>query len=305
MIDGFDPSEGTVVREPPTSGPGCWAGGHKVTWDAASETFVLFYRLRTPIEHGRGAVARVAVGTDGVHFDDVWETTRDELAASSIEVGHCVRHDPSQWRLYVSYEAAASGRWQVDVLEAEAPERFVARARRSVLMPDDFGIGWIKDPWVVRRSDGGYRLYAAVPARTGPTSPGGVLHAGALDATVLAESDDGLRFSTLRFVFEAPGDDSWHGRRARLNCLIEQGDGFLATFDGGRARYDNYEERCGLATSADGLSFSRIETAGPWVDGVRYVQLVRAGDRLLAYYEWTRPDLAHDLRVSDLTHLDL
>lgn len=303
MIDGFDPSEGTVVREPPAGGPGCWAGGHKVTWDAATATFVLFYRLRTPIEQGRGGVARVAVSTDGVQFDDVWEITKDQLAATSIEASHCVRHDPSRWRLYLSYEAAASGRWQVDVLEADAPDGFVAPARRCVLMPDDFGIGWIKDPWVVRRPDGGYRVYVAVPARTGPSWSGDEVRAGALDATAVAESHDGLHFSTLRYVFEAPGDDSWHGRRARLNCLVERGDGFLATFDGGRARYDNYEERCGLAASAEGLSFARTDTDGPWVDGVRYVQLVRAGHRLLAYYEWTRPDLAHDLRVSDLTHL--
>ena len=92
-LAGFDPSAGTVIRTPPGTGYGYWAGGHKISHDPVSGTFALFYRERTPLEQGRGGRCAVALSDDGVVFEDVWRASKDEFNASSIEVGHCVRHD--------------------------------------------------------------------------------------------------------------------------------------------------------------------------------------------------------------------
>ena len=74
------------------------------------------------------------------------------------------------------------------------------------------------------------------------------------------------------------------------------------TWDGGRTFYDNYEELCGLAISADGRDFTRIGDSQPWVVSphgcVRYVYAQRVDDRVFIYYEYTREDLSHDLRVA-------
>lgn len=297
----FDPSAGTVIRTPPGSGYGYWVGGHKVGFDAKTGTFALFYRERTPLEHGRGGRCSVALSSDGLEFQDVWAADKADLASSSIEVGHCVPVPGGGWRLYVSYEREGSQVWRIDVLEADAPERFDTQSRRTVLQPSDFGIDFIKDPFVCV-IDGHYHLYAAVPARQGPQLIGDKVHAAPLDATVLAVSEDGLIFPTIEYVFEAPGDNTWHGRRARLSSLIPWADGFLATWDGGRTFYDNYEEWCGLALSPDGTKFERIDTGGPWVrsphGAVRYVFALRIENRVFFYYEYTREDLSHDLRVS-------
>jgi hypothetical protein len=170
-----------------------------------------------------------------------------------------------------------------------------------VLQPTEYGLEYIKDPFVYA-SESGYRLYAAVPARQGPKTIGDRVQAGPLDATVLAVSEDGLIFPSIEYVFEAPGDNSWHGRRARLSSLIPWEDGYLATWDGGRTYYDNYEEWCGLALSPDGTKFERIDTGGPWVvsphGAVRYVYALRIDERVFFYYEYTREDGSHDLRVS-------
>jgi hypothetical protein len=76
----------------------------------------------------------------------------------------------------------------------------------------------------------------------------------------------------------------------------------VATFDGGRTSYDNYEEWAGLATSSDRHSFTRLDSGVPWVSSphgcVRYVYGLPVGDRMFFYYEFTRPDLSHDLRVA-------
>jgi len=302
----FDPASATVVREPPGTGYGFWAGGHKVSWDADSATFVLFYRLRSPVEQGRGGVARVAVGTDGVHFDDVWEVTKAQLVANSIEVGHCVRHDAGEWRLYLSYEFAGGPIpfWRVDVLRGDSPGSLDTQGRRTVLMPYDYGLRTLKDPWAVRTPEGGYRVYAVSEAHARPQVDGAVTRARPLDATVLAESDDGLVFPTVRRVYEPPGDGSWHGNRGRVNCLFRYGEGWAGTFDGGRTNYDNFEEWCGLVHSPDGLRIEREETDGPWVRSphgcVRYVWGLRVRQRLLWYFEHTREDGSHDLRVAEV-----
>lgn len=297
----FDPSMGTVIRTPPGSGYGFWVGGHKLSYDAETSTFALFYRSRWPLEFGRGANCAVALSSDGIEFSDVWTADKSEFAASSIEVGHCVRHSADEWRLYISYEIAGTSTWRIDVLRAAHPSQFSAQERRTVLSPGDYGLAWIKDPVVVRSSDG-YRLYAAAPPPNRSPADGPVRAAQPLDATVLAESDDGLYFPDLEYVFVATGDDSWHGRRARINSIFPFDGLSLVAWDGGRTTYDNYEEWCGLATTVDGKHFDRIDTAGPWVrsphGSVRYVYGVAVGSAVHFYYEYTRKDGSHDLRVS-------
>ncbi len=297
----FDPSAATVVRTPTGKGYGYWTGGHKVWHDAATGTFALFYRERAPLEAGRGGRCAVALSEDGTDFTDVWSATKDDFAANSIEVGHCVRHDDGEWRLYVSYEYAADRRWRIDVIRAPEPAAFDSQSRRTVLHPADYGFDFLKDPIVTRRG-GDYYVYLSGPPRLPPPDGGDVVTAAPRDATLLGASPDGLYFPQLRYVFEAPGGDSWHGNRARINSLVPWDGGWVATFDGGRTSYDNYEEHAGLATSHDGMSFERIDTDEPWLRSphgcVRYVYGQRVDDRIYFYFEYTRDDLSHDLRVA-------
>jgi hypothetical protein len=298
----FDPSAGTVIREPEGSGYGYWVGGHKVTFDEQSRQFVLFYRQRTPLETGRGGYCAVASSDDGVHFTERWRATKDQFAANSIEVGHVVRDPASgEWRLYISYEVAAGSYWRIDVVRGPSLDKLDTQGRRTVLWPHEYGLRVLKDPIVYLR-DGKYWVYCAGPARGAPLVEGDTVHAGPLDATMLGISDDGLYFPTLRWVFDPPMTDTWDGRRARISSVIEMEGGFLATYDGGRTRYDQYEELCGLAWSTDGLHFERLAQAKPWVRSpygcVRYVYALRHGDEILFYYEFTRADLSHDLRVA-------
>ncbi|MEX1280735.1 MAG: hypothetical protein AB1Z55_08420, partial [Acidimicrobiia bacterium] len=299
----FDRSAGWVIVEPLARGSGFWVGAHKFAHDPESGLFTLFYRLRTPLERGRGGVCRVATSDDGIRFDDVWEATKEDLAASSIEVGHCLRHDAGEWRLYLSYERAGSpGYWRIDVATGPSPAELDTQGRRTVLDPTNFGLGFIKDPVVYRTDDGGYRLYATTNPRTGPTIEGDRWTTAPQEETILAESRDGRYFETIEYVLAPAGDRSWHGQRARLNGLVDVDGGTLGTYDGSRTAYDNYEEWCGLVTTADGRSFERVPLDEPWVrsphGSVRYVFPLRVGDRVYWYYEFTRADGSHDLRVS-------
>ncbi|MDZ7732959.1 MAG: hypothetical protein U5R31_07420 [Acidimicrobiia bacterium] len=220
----FDPDTATVIREPEGVGYGYWVGAPKVSHDPDTGLFVLSYRVRSPLEHGRGGVARVATSADGITFDDVWEASKAEILANSIEAGHCVRHD-DHWRLYLSYELdGARPYWRVDVIEGPTPADLDTQGRRTVLLPLDYGRHSIKDPWVLRTDEGGYRIFVTTDPRDRPERDGDVIHAMSRDATAVAESDDGLVFPALEYVLDAALDGSWHGRRARVNGLFPYGD---------------------------------------------------------------------------------
>jgi hypothetical protein len=298
----FDPNHGTIIRMPPGAGYGYWVGGMKVSHDPTSGTFALFYRERTPLERGRGGRCAVALSEDGVQFDDVWQATKEKFASSSIEVGHAVLHSDGEWRLYISYEREPQGYWRVDLLRASHPSRFDAQYRRTVLEPSHFGVSSIKDPWVQRTAGGGYQVYCAVPSRTQPTVDGSVVWVNADDATVVAESDDGVIFRSLRYVYEPPADASWHGHRGRVDSRFAVDGEWVATFSGGRSMYDNYEEPCGLMVSPDPVTFRVLDTGGPWIASphgcVRYVFGLAVGAQVYFYYEYTRSDGSHDMRVS-------
>jgi hypothetical protein len=298
----FDPADGVVIRRPAGSGYGHWVGGHKVTYDPLSGLFVLFARTRTPLEQGRGGTCEIAVSEDGFEFDTVWTASKDDFAASSIEVGHVVPDGAGGWRLYVSYERPAQRDWRIDVLEAPDPSAFVAQHRRTVLQPQQFGLSFIKDPWIIARDDGGVDLFAAVPARRGPSVEGDRITIGTDDATVVTSSSDGHIFRELRYVLEATGEDTWDGHRGRLDSLFRADGRWVGFYSGGRTMYDNYEEPAGIVVSDDARNFTRITKDGPFVTSpfgcVRYLWGVPVGDRLHIYYEYTLRDLSHDLRVS-------
>lgn len=297
----FDPQKGTVIRRPRGSGYGYWVGGHKVFWDETTEQYVLFYRERSPLEMSRGGKCFLATSSDGSIFHDVWSATKEEFAAASIEVGHCVRDYDGRWRLYVSYEVAGARHWRVDLLEADSLESFQAQSRRTVLGPGAFGVGSLKDP-VVYLINGEYWVYVVGRSRSVPRVQGNRIEIGGGDATFLSKSKDGRYFSSLDYVFEPPNTNTWHGRRARINSIIAIKGGLLALYDGGMTGYDIYEEWCGLAWNDDDNRFERIEQSEPWIRSpwgcVRYVYALETPKGISFYYEFTCPDGSHDLRVT-------
>ena len=81
----FDPADGATVFDPPGDGPGFWAGAPSAVYDPEVGKFFLFYRVRKPLDEGRGGECHVASSTDGVHFSNVWTATKEQFDSESIE----------------------------------------------------------------------------------------------------------------------------------------------------------------------------------------------------------------------------
>src|SRR5439155_640265 len=121
-----------------------------------------------------------------------------------------------------------------------------------------------------------------------------------LSATGVAASTDGKRWTWEGSVL-APSASGWDSFTTRLGTVVRDGAGWLGLYDGGASIADNYEERCGLARSSDLRHWERVSVDGPAIGtargpgGVRYVDITDAGD---VFYEYTRPDGAHELRLT-------
>jgi hypothetical protein len=297
----FSPEQGIIIRQPKGHGYGYWVGGMRASYDSTTGKFYLFYRQRAPLEHGRGGECFVAESSDGIEFRDVFQADRDALCANSIEVGHLIRTPDGEFRLYLSYEYKHGAFWRIDVLRGSSPDKLDVVGRRTVIAPQSFGLSFVKDPFVCLR-DGQTWLYAVGSPRQLSRLEGSVVEQAQREATLLFRSEDGLHFEQARYVFE-PSARGWDRFTSRLGCLFDFGESTRAAFyDGARSIYDMYEESTGLATTANGVDFVRVSKEEPWLPpasgNARYAYGLRVEDTLFVYYEFTRADGSHDMRVT-------
>jgi hypothetical protein len=297
----FDPERGRPIVAPPCDAAGCWAGAPGAYRDGGNTYLV--YRLRGP-RPKRGYEIRIAASTDGARYETVWTADKDPFGAESIERCALTRVG-DMWRLYVSFVRHNDRRWRIGLVEARAVDGFDPADTGIVLDPLDLGLAAVKDPWL--RRDGATWLmfvsYGTLPLTqgTGLHDTGDALSTGrTISASGYATSDDGRRW-TWRGPALLPSASGWDSFTTRLSTAVPDGDGWLGLYDGSASLAENYEERCGLARSSDLRRWERVSLDGPVIGtasgpgGVRYVEITEAGD---VFYEYTRPDGAHELRVA-------
>jgi len=259
--------------------------------------------MRRP-QPGRGYELRIAASHDGQRFETIWSAGKERFDAESIERCALTRVG-DRWRLYASFVRRSDRRWCIGLVEARAVDAFDASATTVVLDPLDIGLAAVKDPWL-RRDRGRWIMF--VSCGTLPASEGAGLHATGdalstgrtLSVSGVATSVDG-RLWTWEGPTLWPSASGWDAFTARLSTAVRDGDGWLGLYDGSASVVDNYEERCGLARSTDLRRWDSVSIDGPAIGtavgpgGVRYVDINDAGD---VFYEYTRPDGSHELRIA-------
>ena len=297
----FDPEGGRPIVAPSCAGPGCWAGAPGA-YSNGRDTY-LVYRMRRP-QPGRGYELRIAASHNGLHYETVLSVSKERFDAESIERSALVRVG-EMWRLYASFVRRGDRRWCIGLVEARAVDAFDPADVTIVLDPLDIGLAAVKDPWL--RRDGG-RWLMFVSCGTLPASQDTALHSTGdalstgrtLSVSGVATSVDG-RSWTWEGPTLWPSASGWDAFTTRLTTAVPDGDGWLGLYDGSASLAENYEERCGLARSRDLRSWERVSIDGPSIGtargpgGVRYVDITAAGD---VFYEYTRADGAHELRVA-------
>ncbi len=310
-IDPFDPGQGLVVKEPEEAGAGFWTGAPAVLYEPERQRFLMTYRQRRPrgMAPERGWRCALAESTDGVRFTDIWEVRSSELDTPSMERFCLVPGPGGRYRLYISYVDPSDNRWRIDAMDAGDPAGFDIASARPVLTAGQTGTEGVKDPCVLRT--GPVTNLVASFAAERPFGPGERERAHATadiyttglttHPTGLAVSVDGAGFSWLGTVLAVGG--GWDRYQARLSCVLPLGPGYLGFYDGSASAEENYEERCGVAYSPDLWQWERLTPDGPWVQGpsgtgsARYFDAVAVDGEWWIYYELSRADGAHDLRL--------
>lgn len=284
------PGRSVPAVVPRGQGEGHWAGAPSAA--VGDGLIYLAYRLRRPIGQGRGHSIVVARSADGVRFETLLTIGREEMDTESLERPALVRTSEGRWRLYLSCATHGSKHWRVEVLEAGDPAGFDP-GRRRVTLPGDAKTG-VKDPVIVRR-DGVWHLWACCHPLGDP---------GEADQMVTdyATSADGLEWAWQGRALDGRAGE-WDSRGARVTAVRFLDEAAVAFYDGRATAAENYEERTGVAAGTGPAALTALGTAPAAVSpygggGLRYLDLIDLpGGRTRLYYEFTRPDGAHELRT--------
>ena len=269
-----------VIVEPPGHGDGFWAGGPSAA--ASDGTIWLAYRLRRPVDQGRGYANVVARSTDGVHFDTVTTVTSEQFGSASLERPAVIPMADGGLRLYVSCSTHASKHWWVEALDLPSGDR------RPVL-PGDEATAW-KDV-VVRRDDDTWRMWACRHPLDGGDDEADRM------TTWYATSDDGLAWDVTAPAL-SPQPGTWDARGTRIASVLRNGDGWWAFYDGRASAAENWHERTGVAHGSAPDAFAARGGPTPVGATVRYLSVVGLPDGYRLYWEASRPDGAHELRCA-------
>jgi hypothetical protein len=167
----------------------------------------------------------------------------------------------------------------------------------------------VKDPYIVQTGPV-FHLFASYAAARSDLSPeahatADVFNVGATThPTGYATSLDGIHFDWHGTALEI--GTAWDRYQARLTSIVPIYGGYIGFYDGSAGKHENYEERCGIAFSSDLSSWRSLSTTKPWLasphaaGSVRYVEAIVLDEEWWIYYEMTRPDGAHELRLMRL-----
>ena len=283
-----------VVVPAPGPGPGNWAGAPAAL--LSDGVIHLAYRVRRPVEQGRGVDVVVARSEDQVSFEPVLAISKDLMGAESLERPALARGPDGRWRLYLSCATPATKHWRVELLEAASLEG-LPTARPRLVLPGDARTA-VKDPVIIRRGSA-WEMWACIHPLDDPEATDRMW-------TSHAVSPDGLEWRWEGIALR-PRASGWDARGTRVTAVWRRGGAWMALYDGRASAAENFEERTGLATGTSPVALTAtgegpVAASPHGGGGLRYVSLVPlafGGYRL--YYEATREDGAHELRTELVT----
>jgi hypothetical protein len=284
------PGAGELAVPPPGEGPGFWAGGPSTIYSDGA--FWLAYRLRRPVDQGRGYANVVARSEDGVEFEVVATVTAEQFSAASLERPALVRTEDGGWRLYVSCSTWHSKHWWVESLDA-ADAADLADGKRTIILPGDEATAW-KDIVVDHDEHGGtWHLWACRHPLDGGDDEADRM------TTWYASSSDGLSW-TMEGEALGPTPGGWDARGARVTTVLEIDGTITAFYDGRASAAENWYERTGYALGERPDRFTAAGGPTPAGHTARYLSVAQPPGGYRFYWEAARSDGANELRTAYL-----
>jgi hypothetical protein len=287
LLQALGSADSRVVIEAPGRGDGFWAGGPSAL--RTESGYWLAYRLRRPVDQGRGYANVVAHSTDGLSFRTVATVTSTQFDCASLERPALVQRPDGGWRLYVSCSTPNSKHWWVEAVDADEPAG-LSTGQRTVILPGSEVEAW-KDVVVHAGADGWQLWGCRHPLDRGDDEADRM-------TSWYATSTDGLSWAMVGAAL-TPTLGTWDARGTRIADVGHDGQRWWALYDGRGSAEENWRERSGLAVGSGPGQFTAV--AGPvppeFGRALRYTSTVAVDGGWRAYFESTSADGAHDLRT--------
>jgi hypothetical protein len=285
IVDLLASHPGEVAVEPPGAGDGYWAGGPSVVVEDG--VFWLAYRLRRPVDKGRGYANVVARSADGVRFETVATIPNTRFGSASLERPALIRRPDGGWRIYVSCSTPGSKHWWVEAVDADTPAG-LADGPRTTVLPGDATEAW-KDV-VVRRDGDRWSMWACRHPLDGGDDEADRM------TSCYFSSSDGLTWSAPVTAL-APTTDGWDRRGRRITSVVA-GRPWTAFYDGRASAAENWYERTAGAVGPGPEAFEPVTGPTPLGRTLRYLSIATLPDGYRLYWESGREDGANELRTA-------
>lgn len=307
----FDPQKGTTIVAPQGDEPSFWAGAPGIFFDANTQKFYLTYRIRRP-QPERGVENVISESTDGTDFKPIWSVKKDQLNSPSIERTFLYQLADGRFVHLVSYVDGETQQWRIDQIIAAHPEELDIAKRTPLLTAGQLQVEGVKDPYVT--IIGGMYYLIVSYATADPASQdasrealhgtGDAYNTGLIKSrSGLAISPDGINYTWVGDIL-SPGDSGWDTYCRRINSVLYIPPVFTAFYDGSASYKQNYEEMTGIAVSMGMRNFQSITPEGPVLTSpyqtkcLRYVDNIQFQSEIYYYYEYTRENGSHELRLN-------
>ena len=265
---------------------GFWAGGCSAIYDPDTKKFYLYYRVRKPLDQGRGGECHVAESDDGVNFTTIWTGKKEEFGgAESIEAAALIKSLDGKYRLYISYVNPSNRKWDLDLLEADHPSQFDPAKRIPIYGAEDLDSEGVKDPYVAIVG-GQYYLFvhyaprALLPDDATYDELHGTGNVFATDkgkgSSGLAISSDGINFTWMGDIL--PPGKHWDRKLTRIDTMLYEPPVFTILYSGRSDVKETYEDRTGIAISLDLQTFHKLTEEAPALSSPHNTGALRYSD---------------------------
>jgi len=106
---------------------GAWVGAPSAV--LADGVWWLAWRVRRPLDEGRGVENILGRSDDGVDFEPVARVHKDDFGGESLERPALVCTPAGTWRMYLSVATPGTKHWRVNLLEADTAPGLARRCR--------------------------------------------------------------------------------------------------------------------------------------------------------------------------------
>jgi len=305
----FNPADGMVLREPEKAGRGYWVGSPGVFYDQEKELYYLTYRYHSHDTYQntnimkRGHIARIASSNNGAEFNDIKEFRNEDFHSSSLGRASLIKLKDGTFRYFMCHDNLDETQWVIGVLSAPQVAELKADSWQPLFTSGDAVKESLRDPYVFYQNNT-YYLLVTIERIHWPENEGGDKYAGVTvkRSTGYATSTDGIHFDWKGEVFKPP-QTGWDADCRRIASVLPLKGQLVAFYDGISGSENNHEDVSALALGPRIDALAPIEPelfkiVSPWGTGsCRFIDMIRVRDKFYFYYECSRPDESHELRV--------